>query len=167
MKNEASPGFEVSSKSYCNKCDKETQPTMLCECPERFPNGSWRPLGHSSPTDGIEGIVKRAEHVDRAWLRTELTTLLHKETAAARLHAYDEGLNENWGGDRELQLDIARREGRTQVLDTLEKRIEGAKEIAPYPNASNGYMGEITTEEKCLNDGLDKAIQIIRELKQS
>lgn len=28
------------------------------------------------------------------------------------LTAYDEGLNANWGGDREIQLDIARKKGR-------------------------------------------------------
>ena len=31
----------MSGVGMCNVCDKETQPRMLCTCPNRLPNGDW------------------------------------------------------------------------------------------------------------------------------
>lgn len=32
-----------AGKGYCLKCNLETQPNMLCKCPERQSSGDWNP----------------------------------------------------------------------------------------------------------------------------
>lgn len=88
-------------------------------------------------------------------LKSFITTLLEKEKATA----YEGGLKEWENVNKQYKSrEEAFAEGRTQVFDALEKRIEEEKKV------KNKYLNGRCEDYKF---GLDKAIQIIRELNQA
>lgn len=101
---------------------------------------------------------KGTDHGDLVIAEEAIKSFISNLLSSERFKAYDEGLNENWGGDRVIQLEQARKFGRTeertkilQGIDAVVARID-SYEKGPFARAfAKGLLTDL--KANIINEG--------------